>query len=103
MTDRYAGKPFLQLLDSYVLDAIGHLDPASDQALVAMEPQFRKTFGATGNWREIVASRMQFPAGMAGAIREVWQAGRVKFEQANGRPADPVEFTRIFVDTNFPH
>ncbi|MDT8758579.1 hypothetical protein MZO42_07705 [Sphingomonas psychrotolerans] len=103
MTDRYAGKPFLRLLESYVLDAIGHLDPAADQALRAMEPKFRETFGAAGSWREIVANRMQFPAGMAGAIEEVWRAGRVKFEQANGHAPDPAEFTRIFVDTNFPH
>ncbi len=103
MSDRYAGKPFLRLLDSYVLDAIGQLDPAADRALQAREPEFRETFGATGSWREIVVGRMQFPVGMAGAIQEVWRAGRVKFEQANGRAPDPAEFTRIFVDTKFPH
>jgi hypothetical protein len=103
MSDRYAGKPFLRLLESYVLDAIGHLDPASDAALRAQETEFRKTFVATGNWREIVVGRMQFPEGIQGAIREVWEAGRVRFKEANGTEPDPVEFTRIFVDTKFPH
>lgn len=103
MTDLYIAKPFLRLLDSYVLDAIGALDAESDAALTAQEPAFHRTFGATGDWRTIVVQRMQFPDGMAGAIREVWQKGSVKFRAANGREPDPVEFTRHFVDTNFPH
>ena len=103
MSDRYAGKPFLRLLESYVLDAIGHLDPMAEASLRAMEPQYREMFGAVGSWREIVIGRMQFPEGMQGAIREVWQSGRVRFQQANGREPDPMEFTRVFVDTKFPH
>ena len=103
MSDRYAGKPFLRLLESYILDAIGHLDPAADASLRAMEPQYREMFGAAGSWREIVVGRMQFPDGMQGAIREVWQSGRVRFQEANGREPDPMEFTRVFVDTKFPH
>jgi len=103
MSDRYTGKPFLELLDNYVLDAIGHLDPAGDAALTGREPQFREAFGATRNWRAMVEERMQFPEGMPGAIREVWDKGRDRFVEANGREPDPVEFTRIFVDTKFPH
>lgn len=103
MIDRYVGKPFLQLLDSYVLDAIGALDVEADAGLAAMEAEFRKTFDATGDWRAIVVQRMNFPDGMAGAIREVWQKGSVKFMAAHGREPDPFEFTRHFVDTNFPH
>lgn len=103
MSDRYTGKPFLELLDSYVLDAIGHLDPARDAALRAREPQFHAMFGETGGWREIVVARMQFPPGMPGALAEVWRAGRAKFEQANGSQPDPAEFVRIFIDTKFPH
>lgn len=103
MTDRYAGKPFLELLDSYVLDAIGHLDAGSDAALTARESQFHALFGAKGPWRQIVVDRMQFPDGMAGAVREVWEGGKARFLAANGQAPDPAEFTRIFVDTKFPH
>ncbi len=46
---------------------------------------------------------MQFPDGMQGAILDVWEKGKGKFAAANGRDPDPGEFTRIFVDTNFPH
>jgi hypothetical protein len=103
MTDRYTGKPFLKLLDCYVLDAIGHLDAASDAALTAMEPQLHQTFGESGSWRAIVEKRMQFPAGVAGAIREMWESGRKRFVEAQGQEPDPGEFARTFIDTKFPH
>lgn len=103
MSDIYQGKPFLRLLDAYVLDAIGELDGESDASLTAQEPRYRELFGATGDWRTIVVQRMQFPDGMAGAIREVWTKGRTKFIAAHGHEPDPVEFMRTFVDTHFPH
>lgn len=103
MSDRYEGKPFLRLVDCYVLDAIGRLDPDQDAQLVEMTPKFREIFGEEGDWREIVVARMQFPEGMAGAIRQVWDSGHARFVATNGREPDPEEFTRFFVDTNFPH
>jgi hypothetical protein len=103
MSDRYEGKHFLRLVDCYVLDAIGHLDPDQDAQLIEMTPKFREIFGEQGDWREIVVARMQFPEGMAGAIRQVWDSGHARFVAANGRAPDPEEFTRFFVDTNFPH
>lgn len=103
MTDRYDGKPFLRLLDSYVLDAIGHLDEANAKWLVEAEPHFRATFGEDGSWREIVEKRMQFPVGMQAAILDVWTKGQAKFRAAAGEDPDPVLFTYEFVDTKFPH
>jgi hypothetical protein len=103
MSERYSGKPFLELLDAYVLDAIGHLDGARDATLTAREAEFRKLFGETGDWRSMVVQRMQFPDGMAGAIRELWEKGAAKFIAAQGYQADPAEFVRSFVDRNFPH
>lgn len=93
MTDRYAGKPFLKLLDSYVLDAIGALSPAANVALTARDP----------HWRATVVLRMNFPAGMSDAIRQVWESGRRKFAAENGHDPDPAEFARIFIDSKFPH
>ena len=103
MTDRYEGKPFLRLLDSYVLDAIGALDQANADWLVAAELHFRATFGQQGSWREIVEKRMNFPAGMPAAIREVWDKGRSRFADPDGTPPHPVNFAHMFVDRNFPH
>jgi len=103
MSERYEGKPFLELVDAYVLDAIGHLHPDSDEALTAREPEFREMFGIDAPWRDIVVKRMQFPEGMAGAIRELWLKGRNSFVTAHREEPVPREFARFFVDTNFPH
>ncbi len=103
MTTRYTGKPLLRLVDSYVLDAIGHLPPEVDAKMTEMEPRFRETFGANGTWREMVAEQMKFPDGLPGAIREVWDKGRVKFIAEQGHEPDPGQFTRSFVDSKFPH
>lgn len=103
MSDRYEGKPFLKLLDCYVLSAIGHLDKPTEKWLDEAEPYFRDTFGAEGSWREIVEQRMQFPKNMEAAIAETWQTGGIKYRQGKGEEPHPVNFTHIFVDTNFPH
>lgn len=103
MSDRYEGKPFLRLLDSYVLAAIGQLDDANSQWLSEAEPHFRATFGHDGTWQQIVAARMQFPQGMEASIAEVWHAGKIRFLAETGAAPDPVVFTHQFVDTNFPH
>lgn len=103
MSDRYEGKPFLRLLDSYVLDAIGHLDAANIKWLSEAEPHFRAIFGAEGSWKDIVATRMQFPEGMEASIVEIWQKGSAKFREETGTEPSPVTFTYEFVDTNFPH
>jgi len=103
MKSRYDGKPFLQLLDNYFLDAIGMLDEDDEAWLKASEPNFRLMFGATGSWREIVESRMQFPSGMKGAIMEVWQKGRPRYLAAHGHEPNPIDFIQKFIDTKFPH
>ncbi|UIJ46956.1 hypothetical protein LZK98_08445 [Sphingomonas cannabina] len=101
MTDRYDGKPFLRLLDSYVLDAIGFLDAGGEAAARDAEAAVRDTYGLSGGWREMVASEMKFPDGMPGALREMWTSGRKRFIETEGHEPDPGEFVRTFVDTNF--
>jgi hypothetical protein len=102
MTDRYASKPFLRLLDAYVLLAIGELDQESSDRLTAMEPKLRQTFNADGSWVDLVAQQMDFPPTLPDTIRDIWIKGREPFLKAYGTDPDPAEFTRQFVDTNFP-
>jgi hypothetical protein len=103
MNERYVGKPFLELVDAYVLDAIGHLHPDSDAELTAREPEFRKLFGIDASWREMVVQRMGFPEGMAGALRELWVKGRNSYVTKHRAEPVPREFVQGFIDTNFPH
>ncbi|MBB5706172.1 hypothetical protein [Sphingopyxis panaciterrulae] len=101
MSDRYDDKPFLRYVDAWVLNAIGALDEPTRAYCVAMEPQLRQSLGKTGSWDAIVAQQMNFPPELPEQIRRIWADGQAKFEQANGRPADPVQFAMIFVDRNF--
>ncbi len=103
MKRRYDGKPFLELLDCYVLDAIGVLDEETDARLTQYEPHYRLMFGIAGPWRTIVEKRMNFPAGMAGAIREMWEKGRPRYIAQTGFEPNPNEFAMQFIDTKFPH
>lgn len=71
--DRYDGKPLLRLVDCYVLDAIGELDPGQRKTLDAMEPKLQALYGQRGSWQEIVRAQAQLPP--AEEIRSEWRAG----------------------------
>ena len=101
MSDRYDDKPFLRYVDAWVLDAIGHLDEPTRAYCAAMEPTMRQSLGLTGSWTQIVAQQMKFAPDLPAQIRRIWEGGKAKFEEANGRPADPAQFAMIFVDRNF--
>lgn len=101
MTDRYEEKPFLRFVDAYVLNAIGHLDAATETYCKAMVPQLEQSFGLKGSWEQIVEQQMKFTPGLPEQIRKIWADGQKRFAEGNGQPADPVQFAYIFVDRNF--
>lgn len=98
---RYDGKPFLRFLDCYVLSSIGHLDDDQKHALNMMAPKLAEVLGISGSWFDIVAVQMDFPADLPQKIKKVWDDGMAKAGE-QGLSVDPNEFTRQFVDTNFP-
>ena len=101
MTDRYAGRPFLRLLECYVLDALGELDDAQRETLRRMEPKLTAVYGTPGSWRDVVAAQMEFPASLPDQIREIWTRN-VEAARSRGQTAIPEDFARAFVDQNFP-
>ena len=101
MTGRYDDKPFLRYVDAWVLNAIGHLDEPTRAYCVAMEPTLRQSLSLTGSWTQMVATQMKFAPELPAQIKRIWGEGKAKFEEANGQPADPVQFAMIFVDRNF--
>ena len=99
--DRYEGKPFLRLLDSYVLDAIDQLTERQREGLVLMEPKLQAVYKSTGHWQEIVRTQMNFPPSLPQTIRKMWD-GYMSAARSQGLPALPQEFVVRFVDENFP-
>jgi len=101
VSDRYTDQPFLRFVDAWVLKAIGHLDDATARYCEAMMPQLEQSFGLEGSWDQVVAQQMKLAADLPAQICRIWEEGKAGFEEANGRPADPLQFAMIFVDRNF--
>ncbi|WP_284620779.1 hypothetical protein [Aquabacterium humicola] len=99
--NRYAGKPFLRLLDSYVLDAIGQLNEEQSKALREIEPKLASLYGKTGSWQEIVRLEMNLPLSFPDSIRRIWDSF-LKSARSQGVTVSPEEFVERFVDENFP-
>jgi hypothetical protein len=98
---RYQDKPFLQYLDFFVLRAIGELTPQQEALIEEMAPVLAKTYGER-SWFEIVATQMNFEEEYASKIAILWRSQQ-QISLAHGITLDPMEFTQLFVDANFPH
>ena len=100
--DRYDGRPFLRLLDSYVLHVAGLLDDESLRRLKEMEPKLVQTYdhppGLT--WDEAVEAEMQFGPTLAPAVRDLWNQ-TVQKAAASGAEPDPLVWAQQVVDKNF--
>ena len=100
--DRYTNNPFLRLLDSYVLKAIGHLDEKHEQGLRQMTPNLVKIYGVQGSWDEIVAREMEFSSDTPSKIKEIWEKN-VEMAKAQRQSIDPKEFAIHFVSYYILH
>ena len=99
--DRYTGKPFLKLLECYILDSIEQLDDASRLSLQKMEPKLQGVYGVKGTWLDIVSAQMDFPASFPEQIKQIWSSF-LGHARTQGLAVDPNEFAKKFVDENFP-
>ena len=96
---RYAGKPLLPLLESYVLWSIGQLSEEKASSLGVMAPKLTETFGGDGTWQDAIATTMELPDNMPELIREMWVKNQ-QIATANGVKLPPQQFAEMFVDTN---
>ena len=97
--DRYAGKPFLKLVDSFVLKCIGELDPSNEALLEQITPKLRQTFDHTGTWEEIIMDQLRFGPTIRSDIRNLW-ARNQEIARQNGLTLTPMQFTEMFVANN---
>lgn len=99
--DRYTGKPFLRLLECYVLNCIDQLDDNQRETLANMEPKLSSIYKMNGSWLDIVNAQMEFPESLPGQIKDFWSK-YLDQAKAQGISVDPNEFAMSFVDQNFP-
>ena len=102
MTDssRYDGKPFLRMLELYVLWAIGELPQTNQDILNTMAPKLQSIYGGGGEWHDAIAAAMHMPPEMPAAIRDMW-VRNLEIARANGVTLSPQKFAEMFVDENF--
>lgn len=100
MSDRYEGKPFLRLLECYVLWSIDQLPANQAERLEDMAPRLRATYGADGTWQEVVATQMEFPSDLPASLRGMWERTLVNASNKQ-EPVDPEAWAQAVVDANF--
>jgi hypothetical protein len=101
-TDRYAGKPLLKILEAFVLDAIGELEPSQLTVLEKMTPKLQQIYNSTSSWQDIVIEVMHWNPEIQPAIRALWEKNQV-VARSTGRTLSPAEFAVMFVDENVDH
>jgi hypothetical protein len=98
-TDRYAGKPLLRLVDSFVLKCIGELDESSEATLREMEPKLRQVYNCSGTWEDVIISQLHFQPEIRTAIRDLWLKNQAIAKQHNVT-LTPMQFVEMFVEKN---
>lgn len=99
--DRYIHKPFLRLLECYVLNSIEQLDDNQRAILAQMEPKLASVYKMNGSWLDIVRFQMNFPESLPKQIKDIWSK-YLDEAKKQGAHVDPNEFAKSFVDQNFP-
>jgi len=94
---RYAGKPFLRLIECYILDRIGQLDGTQRAALEGMTPKLRATYNRDGTWQDIVAAQMEFNDSFDSQVHESWDDYRTHTGSTSSM-TDPDQFAMALAD-----
>lgn len=94
---RYQGRPLLVVLERYVLSCIGENDDEANTSAIV-----QKVWGGSASWQETVRSQLQLPETIDEAIRGLWEKNQLIAKQ-NNTSLHPVQFAKMFVDSNFAH
>lgn len=98
-SERYIEAPFLRLVDAFILQSIGFLDPLVEAKLNKMSPRINALYGIRGTWEEVVMKKTGFTQTSRGDIYQLWRNyGYIAYRCGN--QLSPVAFTKIIVDQN---
>ena len=89
--------PILRLLEAFVLDRIGELEPEAEAEARRL---MKRAFGSSARWQ----SRLQRELGVTEAVndqlRAMWKRAKAVAAE-KGLTIEPAEFARMVVDENF--
>ncbi|HVH20642.1 MAG TPA: hypothetical protein VNF72_20290 [Myxococcota bacterium] len=95
--ERYAGRPLLIVLENYVLDCIGELQPEKQELARSV---VQRVWGGGNDWKATVRAQLHLEPSMDEALRGMWSRNQAIAEQRN-QPLHPIQFARMVVDENF--
>jgi len=94
--ERYKDKPFLLMLEAYVLDAIGELPGPMEQFTKTVSG---KVFGG-GDWRKRLREEVGLDKSLNEQLKQLWKEN-LKIAQEKGAVLVPQEFAQALVEANF--
>ena len=84
--ERYQGRPLLIVLENYVLDCIGELEPEKQQIAVSV---VQRVFGGGEDWKATVRSELELGASLDPHLRQLWARNQQIAKEA-GQELHPV-------------
>jgi len=97
--ERYKGRPLLVILENYILDCIGALEPDKQQQVRAI---VQRTFGGDEDWKRTVRGVLHLEESFDAELRRMWQQNQ-EIATANKTTLHPVQFAKMVSDQNFAH
>ena len=95
--ERYAGRPLLIVLENYVLDCIGALQPDKQELARSV---VQKVWGGGDDWKETVRAQLHLESSLDESLRGMWSRNQELAKQHN-QPLHPIQFAKMIVDQNF--
>lgn len=97
---RYYQKPFLRVVECYVLSVIGEMSKEDEVILKELEPKLQELYHQKGNWAQIVEAELQIDENTKSQILEIYKRNR-ELAAKNGEELPAEHFAQMFVDENF--
>jgi hypothetical protein len=94
--ERYKDKPFLLMLEAYVLDAIGELPGPMEQLTKTVSGKF---FGG-GDWRKRLREEVGFDRSLNDQLKALWKEN-LQIAKDKGAELSPHDFAQALVEANF--
>ena len=99
MSDRYSGRPLLRLIECYVLDAIGEIEPRERDRLESMSASISQAVGSEADtWQGAISDALDLPGDFSDTVRSEWVANR-EAGRAPQHVLAPNEFAMAIADT----
>jgi len=92
--DRYEKNPMLVVLENYVLDALGLLEPEKSAKLNDM---ICRTFGGK-DWKATVREQFALPKDTDQSLKNLWKQKREEADAQQVDPPSPEDFAREIAD-----